>query len=113
MDLNEKRREMKMCEIECSYKNKCTSHPHRCGSCSRNKGKRDYYRPRKWDWYTPYYPQWTTYPIWCGNTTAGDNYTDSNEYTTATCNISGDSHWHTPLGNHTHRIGMTVTNWTS
>ena len=63
-----------MCEIECPYKDKCTSHPTKCGTCSRNTGKRDYYRPRR-DWYTPYYPhypQWRYYPYW---TTAGDNNT--------------------------------------
>lgn len=49
-----------MCEITCPYKDKCASHPTKCGTCSRNTGKRDYYRPRR-DWYTPYYPY---YPYW-------------------------------------------------
>jgi len=66
-----------MCNIECPYKNKCTSHPHNCGTCNRNTGKRDYYKPRRWyrDWYTPHYPsypQWRYTPYW---TTTGNNHT--------------------------------------
>ena len=64
-----------MCEIICPYKDKCTSHPNKCGTCSRNTGKRDYYQPRR-DWYTPYYPQWIG-PHWQNLywTTAGNGTT--------------------------------------
>ena len=65
-----------MCEIQCPYKDKCTSHPHKCGTCSRNTGKRDYYKPRR-DWYTPYYPHWEWYPPYTWyTTTAGNNQTN-------------------------------------
>lgn len=69
-----------MCHIECPYKHKCTSHPSKCATCTRNTGKRDYYKPRRRDWYTPCYPHWQyipTYPqwkyTWTTNTTAARN----------------------------------------
>ena len=84
-----------MCDTVCPHKDKCTSHPHNCGSCSRNTGKRDYYKPRRRDWYTPYYPWYpdTTpyvqpYPWWQYTITCGDNHTTDNswEITTITWN---------------------------
>jgi hypothetical protein len=53
-------------DIECEYKNKCTSFPSKCDGCKNNKGKKDYYVPKDWhypyDWYEPLFK----YPYrWC------------------------------------------------
>ena len=49
-----------MCNsVECEFKDRCTSHPSWCGSCGRNKAKRNFYVPipypinlysYTWDW---------------------------------------------------------------
>lgn len=41
--------------VECDYKGKCTSYPHKCYRCVRNRGKRDYFIPddriqKKWEY---------------------------------------------------------------
>ena len=66
---------MKMCDVDCCYKNRCTSYPNRCGSCINNKGKRDYYQPDYWPWhrYYPWYPE----PYWVTTTCT---YTQDNNY---------------------------------
>ena len=55
-----------MCEIECQYKQKCISYPHKCNTCSNNKAlKKDYYVPENpwYPWYPPYTPPYT-YPYY-------------------------------------------------
>ena len=71
-----------MCDIVCPKKNNCTSHPHKCTSCTRNTGKRDYYKPE------PYIPWWPytypyTYPYITWQITYNDHYDYGNDgYTT-------------------------------
>ena len=46
-----------MCEVDCPYKKKCTSHPSLCNSCRNNSGRRSYYipdykpRPYPYEWW--------------------------------------------------------------
>ena len=40
-----------MNEVDCEYKDRCSSYPLRCKFCKKNKGKQDYYEPS--DWYEP------------------------------------------------------------
>jgi len=47
-------------DVDCEFKDKCTSFPDWCGTCQRNKAKRNYYIPQPypqpyWPWY-PFYP---------------------------------------------------------
>ena len=67
-----------MCEVVCPYKSRCSSYPHRCGSCKHNGGKKDYYEPD----YTPWIPWYPYYPpvIW---TTTGTNVVIDNYYITS------------------------------
>ena len=57
--------------IDCPYKDNCTSYPWRCDTCRHNKSKKkDYYEPDYdyWHWSPP----WPGYPypyIWCSITT--------------------------------------------
>jgi len=51
-----------MCEVNCPYKNKCSSYPTFCGSCRHNTSKRDYYEPDYPDYWRPVYP-WP-WPYW-------------------------------------------------
>jgi hypothetical protein len=49
-----------MCDVKCGFKDKCVSYPNKCGSCTNNESKRDYYSPYypyipNYPWYYPYY----------------------------------------------------------
>lgn len=50
-----------MCNVDCPYIEKCTSHGYKCSSCANNKGRKDHYKPDPNPYvpYVPYYP-----PIW-------------------------------------------------
>lgn len=67
-----------MCEVVCIYKDKCTSHPQWCGTCTNNTGKRNYYKPDSVPWYPiPWYPWYPYYPTitWhIQETTPSSNY---------------------------------------
>lgn len=84
-----------MCNIECPYKEKCTSYRIRCCSCKHNKGKKDYYEPKPYPWVWPYiwpyiWPWWDPYPYWhWPNETTG---TDT--WTTTVISVSSDSNYY-------------------
>jgi len=43
--------------VSCPHKDKCTSYPGSCGSCKKNRGKRNYYEPVIPYPVVRYYPQ--------------------------------------------------------
>ena len=54
-----------MCE--CEFKDRCTSHPSWCGTCGRNKAKRNFYVPIPY----PVNPYVWPYVTWITNITTG------------------------------------------
>jgi len=55
-----------MVEVECPYKDVCTSYPHKCSRCKHNR-RRDYFEPvekrepwsefpPRWKWVPPKFP---------------------------------------------------------
>jgi hypothetical protein len=72
--------------VECKYKNRCISHPEKCGSCVNNLGKCDYYQPMPypnwWPW--PWYPYpWYQQPVWYSSNdtqqSSGDYYSNNSD----------------------------------
>ena len=72
--------------VECKYKNRCISHPEKCGSCTNNIGKCDYYQPMPypnwWPW--PWYPYpWYQQPVWYSSNdtqqSSGDYYSNNSD----------------------------------
>ena len=73
----------KMCnEVECEYKDRCTSHPSWCNSCARNKAKRNFYVPipypiNPYPW--PYTWPWIICTVASGTCQQTGNYFVSNQ----------------------------------
>jgi len=54
-------------EVDCSFKDKCSSHPNKCNSCRRNMTKKDYYVPEDYYIPIPYYPTYEWPYVWYEN----------------------------------------------
>ena len=80
-----------MCEVICPYKGKCTGEGCKCKTCSRNSGKKDYYKPDD-DWYTPCYPYQPWYPYYPYDRitwyTTGNDWNTSVTYSFSIDNVS-------------------------
>ena len=61
--------------IICKFKDKCSSYPNFCSSCSNNTGKKNYYIPEQpYNPIVPYTP-WIMYPyVTCGTSDKTNHY---------------------------------------